>query len=150
MILILGNILTHTILILGNIYWLLGNAFSVTQNRHFGAVFCSYCSFQREVYARKPTTAGLLSFSLSLLFQTDESITFLSEVFGISRRLPRSATKCTKKECFEGVVLHHKAHPIYPDISDPIISRHKVISYWADAALILPNNQYYPDTGGYV
>ena len=38
-----------------------------------------------------------------------------------------------------------EAQSIYPDISYPIFSHPKVISYWANAVAILPNTQYYPD-----
>ena len=50
-----------------------------------------------------------------------------------------------QKECFRGVFEHHKAHPIYRDISLTIMRRLKLISYWADWAPGIGNIRYYRD-----
>ena len=53
--------------------------------------------------------------------------------------------KVDQKECFRGVFEHHKAHPIYRDISLTIMRRLKLISYWADWAPGIGNIRYYRD-----
>ena len=145
MILILGNILTHVILILGNIYWLLGKHTENTLCGQGNVILELICArFNNKVQGEEPKIIGV-SINSSVYWFLKKKFPLPPQLFGNSRQFLR---KWRQKECFLGTFEHQRRNryiPIYPDISYPIFSHPHLISYWADAALILPNNQYYPD-----
>ena len=125
----IANILTAKVLVIGNMYRYVGKFLFSHPNKRIWVLFRS---FRRVVRHKNRPPWVLARLALLLLISVKNLSHFVSAIFeSPCSRLRRS----TKKEWFEGVFGHRKAHPIYPDISDPIISRQKVISYWTDRTL---------------